>query len=571
MLKKSLVIIEAFGKKDKILELFSQASIPCEVFATLGNILDLPSDSLSVDTDRMTFKKRVPVRDDIFNKILAIELANYKDLYLVTDNDVMGECIARDFLEIKNATSFYRIRLNDLTQQSFKAAMSKMETSLNRKLINEADAMRISDRIIGYFGERDKVKKSVSFGRVATPLLYAASKSDPVVKKITHRVFFGRDKIPFEIKVNLKKSVAHLSEIIATKLGRVSASDFNLKKATIERVGVPTCRPCNTADILQKVSSIYDDDIKSVMASLQKNYERGLCSYLRTDSHRLSLEDSSTVAAQCRKKDFMVDMEDLAHKWFYPYEGEVSHHKNTHPAIISKTDKIISTYDPNVDLCDRIISELFESSKNSVLDTLYSSRVDESLIFDADTALTDLLSRADCLPIWKRSFLTHEQGGASDIVVSDDDFAIKVMSQENAARMYADQDDLIVKTIANERILLKILSESKIGKPSTFIYHCIKLKKHFSDDFGFRPSLFNSLAFAEQNIPLLLEAKIAERVNHILSNESLDVYDKVIETLKTIGISSDNLELMAGSMAKDKQPTSDTSNINKSTDSNFDY
>lgn len=550
MTKPSLVIIEAFGKKDRVLSLFSQVNIPSFVFATLGNILDLPSHEFAIDSRLMKFENRVPVRDDIYNKIKALDLNDYDQVYIATDNDVVGESIARDFIEITGAKDFIRIRMNDLNLSSLKESLKKRETTLNQKLINEADARRISDRIIGYYGDHNNRKKSISFGRVATPLLNIAAKSDPVVKTITHRVFSGRDPIPYELKVSVKKSLAHLSSIIEKKLGNLTKNNFNFKETTYERTAVPVSKPCSTSDILLRVAGIYDEDIKKIMASLQRNYENGDCSYIRTDSNRLSLDDSSEVAAICQKNDFLIKMEDLANKWFYPTEGEVSHHQHTHPAITPKTSRIMTTYDVNSDLSDKINTELYESAKNSVLDCIYNSRVDEMLIGNIDDALSDLLARAECQPVWKRSFLTKDTGVSLDVIVSDGGRDLKIMSQQNAKTYYSNAPEIEVKSLPRERILLSLLTDSKIGKPSTYIHHCLKLKKHFGEDFNSRPSLFNSISFAESSVPKLLDASVAKVISDILADEKLDVYNKVSESLKAIGISSETLDLASSNEAK---------------------
>lgn len=569
MTKPSLVIIEAFGKKDRVLSLFSQANIPSFVFATLGNILDLPSDEFAIDSKLMKFVNRVPVREDIYNKIKALDLNDYNQLYIATDNDVVGESIARDFINITGAESFVRIRMNDLNLSSLKASLAKWETTLNQKLINEADARRISDRIIGYYGDHKDKKKSISFGRVATPLLNIAAKSDPVVRTITHRVFSGRDHIPFELKVSIKKSLSHLSSIIEKKLGNLTKHNFNFKETTYEHTTVPVSKPCNTSDILLRVAGVYNEDIKKIMASLQKNYENGDCSYIRTDSNRLSLDDSSEVAALCQKNDFLIKMEDLANKWFYPTEGEVSHHHHTHPAITPKTSRIMTTYDENVDLSDKINTELYESAKNSVLDCIYNGRVDEVLIGNIDDALSDLLARAECQPVWKRSFLTKDTGVSLDVVVSDGGRDLKVMTQQNAKIYYSNTPEIEVVKIPRERVLLSILTDSKIGKPSTYIHHCLKLKKHFGEDFSSRPSLFNSISFAEGSVPKLLDANIAKMISDILADEKLDVYNKVSESLKAIGISTETLDLISGNDTDNDMETKKPHRA--SSDSEFDF
>lgn len=569
MTKQSLVIIEAFGKKERVLSLFSQAGIPSVVFATLGNILDLPDDELAIDTQSMKFVNRVPVREDIFNKIKAMNLNDFNEIYIATDNDVMGESIARDFIEISGAKEFVRIRMNDLNFSSLKASLLTRETSLNQKLINEADARRISDRIIGYIGDHKQRKKSISFGRVATPLLNLASKSDPVVKTVTHRVFSGRDPIPFELKINIRKSIAHLSSIVEKKLSGLTNHNFNFKKTRYERKPVPTSRPCNTSDILMRVSGIHDEDIKNIMASLQKNYESGDCSYIRTDSNRLSLEDSSDVSELCRKNDFLIKMEDLANKWFYPTEREISHHENTHPAITPKTGRLITTYDRNINLSDKINAELFESAKNSALDCVYDTRVDEVLDGNIDEVLSDLIKKAGGEPIWKRSFLTRETGVSLDVITSDGGRDLKVMSRDNAAAYYSERPIIEIKNIPRERVLLSLLTDSKIGKPSTYIHHCIKLKKHFGEDFSHKPSLFNSLSFAESNVPKLLDAGVAKMIDTILSDEKLDVYNKVLESLKVIGIGNETFDLISSNDSDNRNEADKPMRI--SGDSEFDF
>lgn len=561
MKKKSLVIIEAFGKKDRIKDLFSQCNIECVVFATLGNILDLPKDEFCINTELMRIEKKIPVRPDIYEKILSIKISDYDNVYLLTDNDVVGESISRDFVEIKKLDNFIRLRLNDLNLRSLQKALELGEKKLNVKMLTEADSKRISDRIIGYYGNHEKKIKSVSFGRIATPLLSIAKKADPVVKIIKHRFFLKKDPIPFEINIKIKKSDKKYAGIIEKKISKIQNTCFDSIPILLEKGNVPETKPCNTADILNRVSGLYDKDIKDVMNSLQKVYESGKCSYLRTESNRLSLEDSCDLSSSLIDKGFMIEMEKIANKWFYPLENEYEKNKNenTHPAITLKTKSVMLSTDPNATISDNIITEIFEASKNSVNSHIYSEQITESIEPKLDCVLSDLILITGCKPVWERSFLKRSGSHVCDVVVNhDSDQELKIMSYDNASRHYGGLGVYNVKRIPNERILLNILSEAKIGKPSTYIHHCLKLKKHFVDDFGLGKSIFKSLEFAEENIPLLKNPDIIKKLESVFSNYNLDVYNKVNEVLTIIGVNTDKIDLAPQESGGRKNRVSDS-------------
>lgn len=559
MKKKSLVIIEAFGKKDRIKDLFSQCGIDCHVFATLGNILDLPKDEFAINTELMRIEKKTPVRPDIYEKIISINIDDYEKVYLATDNDVVGESIARDFIKIKNLNNFIRIRLNDLNLTSLKKALLNGEKKIDEKIINEADAKRISDRIIGYYGQHDKKKMSISFGRVATPLLSLAKKANPVVKIIKHRFFEAKDPIPFELNIPIRKNNVRYAGIIEKKLLNVNNVCFAGIPVNTSDSQVPATRPCNTSDILNRVSGLYDKEIKDVMNSLQKVYESGKCSYLRTESNRLSLDDSGELSKTLLSKGFLVEMEKIAEKWFYPLENDYESDINAHPAITLKTKSIMTSNEPNSTTEDHIVTEIFEASKNSINDIIYSRKIDETITPNIDPVLSDLLSIIDCQPVWKRSFLKRHGGATCDVVVNhDSDAELKIMTYDNALKHFHNKKVLEIKKIPNERILLNILTETKIGRPSTYIHHCVKLKKHFLDDFGLSKSFFNSIKFADENIPSLKEPNIVRKVENILSKNNLDVYNKVDEVLKIIGINTDRMDLAPSETGELKTKSSDS-------------
>lgn len=559
MKKKSLVIIEAFGKRDRVRDLFSQCGIECTVFATLGNILDLPKNEFSVNTELMEIEKKVPVRPDVYSKILLMNIGDYERVYLMTDNDVVGESIARDFITIKGLVDFVRLRVNDLNLKSFRAALASGENKLNTKIISEADAKRISDRIIGYYGQHDKKTKSISFGRIATPILSISKKADPVVKIIKHRFFAKKDPIPFEINIKIKKSNVKYAGIIEKKISKINKICFDSIPINTERLMVPSTRPCNTSDILNRMSGLYDKDIRDVMNSLQRVYESGKCSYLRTESNRLSLDDSSELSSTLLSKGFMIEMEKIAEKWFYPLENEYDKNINAHPAITVKTKSIMTSNEPNSTTEDNILTEIFEASKNSMNEFIYSERIDETLKPNIDPVLMDLLSIIDCPPVWRRSFLKPSHGVSCDVIVNhDSDSELKIMSYGNSLSYYRNISQHEVKKIPNERILLNILTDTKIGRPSTYIHHCVKLKKHFLDDFGLSKSFFNSIKFADENIPSLKDPSVVRKVENVLSNYNLDVYNKVDEVLKIIGINTDRIDLAPNNIDGRKNRSSDS-------------
>lgn len=559
MKKKSLVIIEAFGKRDRVKNLFSQCGIECYVFATLGNILDLPKDEFSINTTLMEIEKKIPVRQDIYDKIISLNIDDYEKVFLMTDNDVVGESIARDFVKIKKLKDFVRIRVDDLNGDSLKKALINGEAKINEKIINEADAKRISDRIIGYYGQHNKKKKSISFGRIATPLLSLASKANPIVKIIKHRFFDGKDPIPFEINIPIRKNDIKYSGIIEKKVLKIGDVSFMGVPFGTDTSTVPTTRPCNTSDILNRVSGLYDKEIREVMNSLQKVYESGKCSYLRTESNRLSQNDSKELSGALLSKGFLVEMEKIAEKWFYPLEHEYNSNIGAHPAITVKTKSIMTSNDPNSTTEDHVVTEIFESSKNAMNEFIYSEKIDETITPNIDHVLSDLLSIVNCQPVWKRSFLKRHNSGACDVIVNhDSDAELKIMTYDNASKHFRGIAKFDIKKIPNERILLNLLTETKIGRPSTYIHHCLKLKKHFSEDFGSGKSLFNSIKFADENIPSLKDPHIVRRVENILSNNNLDVYNKVDEVLKTIGINTDKMDLAPNEIIDRKNKSSDS-------------
>lgn len=172
---KSLVIVESPAKAKTIGKILgSEYSIK----ASIGHIIDLPSNELAVDIDN-NFKPHyvvIPGKEKILNE-LKKESRNADAIYLATDPDREGEAIAfhiaEEIKKQKKSKKIYRITFHEITQKAVRESIENPGDIDNDKVAAQ-QTRRILDRLVGYnlspFLWR-KVRRGLSAGRVQSVAL----------------------------------------------------------------------------------------------------------------------------------------------------------------------------------------------------------------------------------------------------------------------------------------------------------------------------------------------------------------------------------------------------------------
>jgi len=296
-----LVILESPAKCEKIKKILKSLGIDAVVKASYGHISDLDKKHLSIDLSN--FKPKYVVNQDKSKVISDLKL-HYKrcgKVLLGCDFDREGEAIAWHVSEQLKVPKDQRKRLlfTEITKSGLEKAVNN-PVDLDMNMFYAQQARRIIDRLIGYkitpllwSNIQSSMKKgtSLSAGRVQSVVNKLIIEREEEIKKFnvssyfktTGKFLINKNKLNAELqqRITNKEKAYNLLEICANSTFKVG----NVKKSISKRNPSP---PFITSTIQQEVSSKFRISPKKLMMILQKLYEGGLITYMRTDSTLIS-------------------------------------------------------------------------------------------------------------------------------------------------------------------------------------------------------------------------------------------------------------------------------------------
>ena len=297
-----LIIVESPSKAKKI-EGFLGGEY--KVRASVGHIRDLPKNNKKAIDIEGGFiphyevdPKKLPVIKEI--KELARKASH---IYLATDPDREGEAIAwhiADELGLKEAE---RVSYNEITEEAVRYALEHPR-AIDMHLKDAQEARRVLDRLVGYDLSQmiwKKVRYGLSAGRVQSPALRIVMEREREIRDFKPENYFviegdfetvGRAKESKKYKITLTCSIEpknkEEADIIVDKANKQSWSIIDIEVSAVNR---SPRAPFTTSTLQQAASSRLGYAPKRTMGIAQKLYEKGLITYMRTDS--TSLADSA--------------------------------------------------------------------------------------------------------------------------------------------------------------------------------------------------------------------------------------------------------------------------------------
>lgn len=293
-----VIVIESPNKTKKIAEYTG-----AEVFATVGHFKDLAPKSMSIDLD--TYTPTFLMNDEKKIRINQIKTASKgKKVYIATDPDREGYAIGTFiYEEIKNtATECWRLEIREITENGIKEAMNnavRWEQTNN----GEYDAWlgrRLGDRLSGYIlspQANTALNGKYSVGRVQSPAVRAVVEREREIKNFKPTPFFT---ITAEIKHKNGNFTAKYDNNFPTKEEAEALKDsigYSSIVDTLESKEVATVpkAPFTTLELQMTASTHLSIPAEKTMEAAQVLFEKGLITYHRTDSTRLSEDFVSEV------------------------------------------------------------------------------------------------------------------------------------------------------------------------------------------------------------------------------------------------------------------------------------
>jgi len=294
-----LLIVESPSKAKKIAQFLGSTY---EVRASVGHVRDLPkSNKKAVDIEGgfIPHYEVSPGKEKVISEIKALaKKAN--EVFLATDPDREGEAIAWHIQEACGLKDAKRVTYREITEEAVKDALLHPR-AIDMDMKEAQEARRVLDRLVGYDLSGiiwKKVRYGLSAGRVQSPALRIIMEREREIRAfipITYFVIAGEFKTigrmresktyPLLLECEVQPAVKDEAERIV-KEGRIG----NWEVVNVESTEVSRSpkAPFTTSTLQQAASSRLGYAPSRTMGIAQKLYEKGLITYMRTDSTTLS-------------------------------------------------------------------------------------------------------------------------------------------------------------------------------------------------------------------------------------------------------------------------------------------
>ena len=334
MNEKNLVIVESPGKVRTIQQYLGKDFL---VKASIGHIRDLEEHKLSVDVANGFAPEYVIPAD---KKKVVADLKKLSSeaavVWLASDEDREGEAISwhlRETLELPQEKT-RRIVFHEITKQAILEAIDHPR-DIDMNLVNAQQARRVLDRLVGFELSPilwRKIQPKLSAGRVQSVALRLIVDREKEIMAFRPEPFyrveasFRPEGSPTKVKAQLDTHFATEEEarqFLEDSIGATYRIDSIEKK---DGVRVPAA-PFTTSTLQQEAARKLHFPVSTTMRVAQALYERGLITYMRTDSTNLS-----SLALGSAKK-YIVDTYGEAYHHFRQYHTRSKGAQEAHEAI----------------------------------------------------------------------------------------------------------------------------------------------------------------------------------------------------------------------------------------------
>ena len=358
-----LILVESPTKSKTLKEFLGKEY---EVLATMGHIRDLPKSKLGVDIEN-NFEPQYVIPTKARKRVgfLKKETEKAEKIILATDEDREGEAIAWHLVQAlglnqrskttntsestnKNISDhsdkfvgsdrIQRIVFHEITKKAIEEAL-KNPRGIDMNLVNAQQGRRVLDRLVGYKLSPflwEKIMKRLSAGRVQSVTLRLIVERENEIRNFKPEEYYTifailqksqNPKSKLQITNTFEAALYKIDGEIIPKLGIKSEKEANeivknlekcefriLKIEKKEALRNPPA-PFTTSSLQQAAANRLGYSAKQTMRLAQGLYEKGLITYMRTDSLSLSRE-SVFAAKNWIEKNFGKDYAGQAPRFF---------------------------------------------------------------------------------------------------------------------------------------------------------------------------------------------------------------------------------------------------------------
>ena len=307
---ENLVIVESPAKAKTFQKYLGKEYT---VKASFGHIRDLQDKKLSINVEKGFEPEYVIPADKrrVVNE-LRKAAAESSVVWLASDEDREGEAISWHLCEALglDPARTRRIIFHEITKDAIQNAVRNPRT-IDMNLVNAQQARRVLDRLVGFELSPilwRKIQPKLSAGRVQSVALRLVVDREKEIMAFQSEPFYRVDAVfhpqdaPASVKVKATlgtrfQSIEEARKFLEDSIGaRFTVGSVESKEVT--RYPAP---PFTTSTLQQEAARKLHFPVSLTMRLAQSLYERGLITYMRTDSTNLS-----SLALGTSKK-FIID------------------------------------------------------------------------------------------------------------------------------------------------------------------------------------------------------------------------------------------------------------------------
>ena len=337
----NLVIVESPAKAKTIQKYLGEGYI---VKPSFGHIRDLQEKDLSIDV-AAGFKPEYVIPSDKKKIVSDLKKAAEKasTVWLASDDDREGEAISWHLSETLglDPSKTKRIAFHEITKDAIIDAIGKPRT-IDMNLVNAQQARRVLDRLVGFELSPilwRKIKRGLSAGRVQSVALR-------LVVDREREIMAFKSEPYYRVEAVFEAGGVKVKGLLDTKFSTIEEARAFLEDSTGAAYTVDSVEkkegsrfpaaPFTTSTLQQEAVRKLHFPVSTTMRIAQNLYERGLITYMRTDSTNLAPLAVNTA------KNFIID--NFGPEYSHPRQykthtkGAQEAHEAIRPTFIANTD-----------------------------------------------------------------------------------------------------------------------------------------------------------------------------------------------------------------------------------------
>jgi len=293
----NLVIVESPAKAKTIQKFLGDGY---EVKSSFGHIRDLQDKKLSVDVEK-GFTPEYVVPADKKKVVGELRKAAEKasTVWLASDEDREGEAISWHLFETlglkKEQTR--RIVFHEITKDAIVNAV-RNPRSIDMNLVNAQQARRVLDRLVGFELSPilwRKIQPKLSAGRVQSVALRLVVEREKEIMAFRNEAYYKVEAVfhpdgyaeSVKVKAILDTRFKTIDEARGFLQDCIGAA-FTVSDVEKKEANRFPAAPFTTSNLQQEAARKLRFPVSTTMRVAQSLYERGLITYMRTDSTNLS-------------------------------------------------------------------------------------------------------------------------------------------------------------------------------------------------------------------------------------------------------------------------------------------